>query len=124
MRMPAYGGSTVPTHNVPWLSATDQHGLKGGQASDRAMLHVLQSVQEANVRGEARRLISFRDIDVDRLVTSTKACSGSPAPWATPTTSCRFIGKDGEEPEITLSELDQLRVLEHDQYEVVRGQVD
>jgi hypothetical protein len=34
--------------------------------SDRVMLHVLRSVQIANVKGEARR-ISFRDIDVEQI---------------------------------------------------------
>jgi len=107
MRMPAYGGSLLDPGRFPWLTATDQHGLRV-QVSDRVMLHVLQSVQEATVRGEARR-ISFRDIDVEQIGYIYEGLLGYSCDTVTNEIVVGLVGKDGEEPEITLSELDQLR---------------
>ena len=107
MRMPAYGGSLLDPARFPWLTATDQHGLKL-QVSDRVMLHVLQSVQEATVRGEARR-ISFRDIDVEQIGYIYEGLLGYTCNTVTHDVVVGLVGKDGEEPEIALSKLDQLR---------------
>ena len=107
MRMPAYGGSLLDPARFPWLTATDQHGLKL-QVSDRVMLHVLQSVQEATVRGEARR-ISFRDIDVEQIGYIYEGLLGYTCAIVTDDVVIGLVGKDGEEPEIALSKLDQLR---------------
>ena len=64
--MPAYGGSLFDPARFPFLTATTEHGTLAVTVSDRVMLHVLRSVQMANVQGEARR-ISFRDIDVEQI---------------------------------------------------------
>jgi hypothetical protein len=107
MRMPAYGGSLLDPGRFPWLTATDQHGLRV-QVSDRVMLHVLQSVQEATVRGEARR-ISFRDIDVEQIGYIYEGLLGYTCATVTDDVVVGLVGKDGQEPEIALSKLDQLR---------------
>lgn len=107
MRMPAYGGSLLDPNRFPWLTATDQHGLRA-QVSDRVMLHVLQSVQEATVRGEARR-ISFRDIDVEQIGYIYEGLLGYTCATVTDDVVVGLVGKEGEEPEITLSQLNELR---------------
>lgn len=107
MRMPAYGGSLLNPARFPWLTATDQHGLRV-QVSDRVMLHVLQSVQEATVRGEARR-ISFRDIDVEQIGYIYEGLLGYTCETVTDDVVLGLVGKEGEEPEITLGQLNQLR---------------
>lgn len=107
MRMPAYGGSLLDPGRFPWLTATDQHGLRV-QVSDRVMLHVLQSVQEATVQGEARR-ISFRDIDVEQIGYIYEGLLGYTCTTVTDDVVVGLVGKEGEEPEITISQLNQLR---------------
>lgn len=107
MRMPAYGGSLLDPNRLPWITATDQRGLKV-QVSDRVMLHVLQSVQKATVRGEARR-ISFRDIDVEQIGYIYEGLLGYTCEIVTDDVVLGLVGKEGEEPEITLSQLNQLR---------------
>lgn len=107
MRMPAYGGSLLDPNRFPWLTAIDQHGLRV-QVSDRVMLHVLQSVQEATVRGEARR-ISFRDIDVEQIGYIYEGLLGYTCATVTDDVVVGLVGKQGEEPEITLSQLNELR---------------
>lgn len=107
MRMPAYGGSLLDPARFPWLTAIDQHGLRV-QVSDRVMLHVLQSVQEATVRGEARR-ISFRDIDVEQIGYIYEGLLGYTCTTVTDDVVVGLVGKDGEEPEITLNQLNNLR---------------
>ncbi|KUI27323.1 DNA methyltransferase [Mycobacterium sp. GA-2829] len=107
MRMPAYGGSLLDPARFPWLTATDQHGLRV-QVSDRVMLHVLQSVQEAKVRGESRR-ISFRDIDVEQIGYIYEGLLGYTCATVSDDVVVGLVGKEGEEPEITLSQLNELR---------------
>ncbi|MBB2769106.1 UNVERIFIED_ORG: hypothetical protein GGE11_000001 [Mycolicibacterium obuense] len=106
MRMPAYGGSLLDPARFPWLTATDQHGLRV-QVSDRVMLHVLESVQEAKVRGEARR-ISFRDIDVEQIGYIYEGLLGYTCATVADDVVLGLVGREGEEPEITLSQLNQL----------------
>ncbi|BBX48053.1 hypothetical protein GCM10009641_09030 [Mycobacterium cookii] len=107
MRMPAYGGSLLDPARFPWLSATDPRGLRV-QVSDRVMLHVLESVQEASVGGEARR-ISFHDIDVEQIGYIYEGLLGYSCTTVTDDVVIGLVGRDGQEPEIALAELDQLR---------------
>lgn len=107
MRMPAYGGSLLDPARFPWLTATDQHGLKV-QVSDRVMLHVLRSVQEATVQREARR-ISFREIDVEQIGYIYEGLLGYSCAIVTDDVVVGLVGKEGEEPEITLGQLSELR---------------
>ena len=64
--MPAYGGSLFDPARFPFLTATTEQGTLAVTVSDRVMLHVLRSVQIADIKGGARR-ISFRDIDVEQI---------------------------------------------------------
>ena len=107
MRMPAYGGSLLDASRFPWLMATDEQGLRV-RVSDRVMLHVLRSVQETNVGGEARR-ISFREIDVEQIGYIYEGLLGYTCVPVTDDVVIGLVGKDGEEPEIPLSELNRLR---------------
>ncbi|HPA82245.1 MAG TPA: N-6 DNA methylase [Thermoanaerobaculales bacterium] len=70
------------------------------------MLHMLRSVQVANVKGEARR-ISFRDIDVEQIGYIYEGLLG----FTCVTVDQPFlglIGTAGAEPEIPLATLDSL----------------
>jgi hypothetical protein len=55
LRMPAYGGSLFDPARFPFLTATTEQGTLGVSVSDRVMLHVLRSVQIADIKGEARQ---------------------------------------------------------------------
>ena len=65
--MPAYGGSLFDPARFPFLTATTEHGTLAITVSDRVMLHVLRSVQQADAQGREARRISFRDIDVEQI---------------------------------------------------------
>lgn len=106
MRMPAYGGSLLDPPRFPWLTASDQHGLRV-RVSDRVMLHVLESVQVAKVKGEARR-ISFRDVDVEQIGYIYEGLLGYTCRPVEDEAVVGLIGKDGEEAEIGISELEEI----------------
>jgi hypothetical protein len=106
LRMPAYGGSLFDPARFPFLTDTTEQGALAVTVSDRVMLHVLRSVQVAQVKGE-RRQISFRDIDVEQigyiyegLLGYTAARVGEP--------SVGIIGSTGAEPEVPLATLEEL----------------
>ena len=65
MRIPAYGGSLFDPERFPFLTATDATGTLLLTVSDRVMLHVLRSLQNARLKGRETRRLSFRDIDVE-----------------------------------------------------------
>lgn len=106
MRMPAYGGSLLDPARFAWLNATDHHGLRV-RVSDRVMLHVLESVQLAKVKGEARR-ISFRDVDVEQIGYIYEGLLGYTCRPVEDEAVVGLIGKDGEEAEIGISELEDI----------------
>jgi hypothetical protein len=106
MRMPAYGGSLLDPTRFAWLNATDHHGLRV-RVSDRVMLHVLESVQVAKVKGEARR-ISFRDVDVEQIGYIYEGLLGYTCRPVEDEAVVGLIGKDGEEAEIGISELEEM----------------
>jgi hypothetical protein len=106
MRMPAYGGSLLDPIRFPWLTATDEQGLRL-KVSDRVMLHVLESVQVANVKSEARR-ISFRDVDVEQIGYIYEGLLGYTCHTVKEDVVLGLVGKDGEEPEIDATTLDEL----------------
>ena len=106
LRMPAYGGSLFDPDRFPFLTATTEHGTLAVTVSDRVMLHMLRSVQVANVKGEARR-ISFRDIDVEQIGYIYEGLLG----FTCVTVDQPFlglVGTAGAEPEIPLETLDSL----------------
>lgn len=106
MRMPAYGGSLLDPERFPWLHATDARGLRL-KVSDRVMLHVLESVQTVVAKGERRR-ISFREIDVEQIGYIYEGLLGYSCAEVTDDIILGLVGKDGEEPEIPLSTVNDL----------------
>jgi len=116
LRMPAYGGSLFDPGRFPFLTATNEHGGLAVTVSDRVMLHVLRSVQIANVKGEARR-ISFRDIDVEQIGYIYEGLLGyTCAKVDQPVLG--IIGTTGAEPEIPLVKLEGLAAAHPDPKEL------
>uniref|UniRef100_UPI003D917C44 DNA methyltransferase n=1 Tax=Gordonia sp. B7-2 TaxID=3420932 RepID=UPI003D917C44 len=106
LRMPAYGGSLFDPARFPFLTETNEQGTLAITVSDRVMLHVLRSVQVADIKGEARR-ISFRDIDVEQIGYIYEGLLGYTAAISD-TVTVGLKGKLGEEPEIPLAKLEAL----------------
>lgn len=106
MRMPAYGGSLLDPERFPWLHATDSRGLRL-KVSDRVMLHVLESVQTVVAKGERRR-ISFREIDVEQIGYIYEGLLGYSCAEVADDIILGLVGKDGAEPEIPLSTINDL----------------
>jgi hypothetical protein len=112
LRMPAYGGSLFDPARFRFLTATTDHGSLAVSVSDRVMLHVLRSVQIANVKGEARR-ISFRDVDVEQIGYIYEGLLGyTCARVEQPVLG--IIGTVGAEPEIPLADLEDLAAVHSD----------
>lgn len=107
MRVPAYGGSLFDPARFPFLTALNAHGTLAITVSDRVMLHALRSVQQAVLKGGEARRISFRDIDVEQIGYIYEGLLGYTAVTVSET-HLGLQGARGEEPEITLSELERL----------------
>lgn len=109
MRMPAYGGSLFDPSRFAFLTSTTEQGMLALTVSDRVMLHVLRSVQQAMLRGGQARRISFRDIDVEQIGYIYEGLLGYTA-VAVDEIHLGLRGAAGEEPEIPLSTLEALAV--------------
>ena len=107
MRIPAYGGSLFDPERFPFLTATDESGALLLTVSDRVMLHVLRSLQNARLKGQEARRLSFRDIDVEQIGYIYEGLLGYTCTRVEETT-LGLLGKDGEEPEVPLSLLEDL----------------
>ena len=107
MRIPAYGGSLFDPARFPFLTATDASGTLLLTVSDRVMLHVLRSLQTARLKGQETRRLSFRDIDVEQIGYIYEGLLGYTCIRAKETT-LGMLGKEGEEPEVPLSLLEDL----------------
>lgn len=107
MRVPAYGGSLFDPDRFPFLTTLTAHGTLAISVSDRVMLHALRSVQQAVLRGNEVRRISFRDIDVEQIGYIYEGLLGYTA-VTVGETYLGLQGARGEEPEISLSELERL----------------
>ncbi|WP_228489015.1 Eco57I restriction-modification methylase domain-containing protein [Raineyella fluvialis] len=104
LRMPAYGGSLFDPDRFPFLAALTERHTLALPVNDRVMMHVLDAVQMADVRGEGKRQISFRDIDVEQIGYIYEGLLGYTCRFATETT-LGLVGKPdkaGSEPEIPL----------------------
>ncbi|RAV06958.1 SAM-dependent DNA methyltransferase [Mycolicibacterium sp. GF69] len=107
MRVPAYGGSLFDPDRFPFLTALTAHGTLAITVSDRVMLHALRSVQQAVLKGNEVRRISFRDIDVEQIGYIYEGLLGYTAVTVVET-YLGLQGTRGEEPEISLPELERL----------------
>jgi len=107
MRIPAYGGSLFDPERFPFLTARDASGTLLLTVSDRVMLHVLRSLQTARLKGQEARRLSFRDIDVEQIGYIYEGLLGYTCTRAEETV-LGLLGKDGEEPEVRLSVLNEL----------------
>ena len=100
MRLPAYGGSLFDPTRFPFLSARTDRGTLAITVNDRVMMQVLDAVQMATIKGEARP-ISFRDIDVEQIGYIYEGLLGYTCRFADETV-VGIIGRAGAEPEIPL----------------------
>jgi type I restriction-modification system DNA methylase subunit len=107
MRMPAYGGSLFDPARFAFMTTATEHGTLALTVSDRVMLHVLRSVQQAVLKGGEARRISFRDIDVEQIGYIYEGLLGYTA-VTVGETYVGLRGVTGEEPEIPLSVLERL----------------
>jgi hypothetical protein len=117
MRMPAYGGSLFDPDRFSFLSAVNEHGTLALTVSDRVMLHVLRSVQEADLKGGERRRISFRDIDVEQIGYIYEGLLGYTSVRVAET-FLGLSGTPGVEPEIPLEVAENLADENPDQKEL------
>ncbi|MFF0659221.1 Eco57I restriction-modification methylase domain-containing protein [Micromonospora tulbaghiae] len=108
MRMPAYGGSLFDPDQYPFLIAANDNGTLAMPVSDRVMLHVLRSVQVAQLKGGDARRISFRDVDVEQIGYIYEGLLGYSCTRVTGDTHVGIVGATGAEPEIPLTVLEQL----------------
>ncbi|GIJ29836.1 hypothetical protein Vqi01_49980 [Micromonospora qiuiae] len=108
MRMPAYGGSLFDPDRYPFLTAPSDNGTLAMPVSDRVMLHVLRSVQVAQLKGNDARRISFRDVDVEQIGYIYEGLLGYSCIRVIGDTQVGLVGATGAEPEIPLTVLEQL----------------
>jgi len=108
IRLPSYGGSLFDPARFAFLTARDDHGTLAVTVSDWVMLEVLRAVQMAKLPGEPARRISFRDIDVEQIGYIYEGLLGYSCQDVKEIT-VGLIGKEGEEPEIPLATLEDLR---------------
>ena len=120
MRMPAYGGSLFDPTRFAFLVGTTDQGMLALTVSDRVMLHVLRSVQQAMLRGGEARRISFRDIDVEQIGYIYEGLLGYTAVIVSET-QLGLRGTSGEEPELPLSVLEGLAVKHLDPKDLAAG---
>ena len=109
MRMPAYGGSVFDPSRHEFLLSTKADGELALTVSDRVMLEVLMSVQYVQVSGDARR-VSFRELDVEQIGYIYEGLLGYSCSIANEVV-LGLVGKEGQEPEVPLSVLEDLRRL-------------
>ena len=107
LRLPSYGGSLFDPERFPFLTARSERGPLAVTVSDRVMLEVLGAVQIARLKGQPPRQISFRDIDVEQIGYIYEGLLGYSCADVDEVT-VGLIGKPGEEPELTLAELERL----------------
>jgi type I restriction-modification system DNA methylase subunit len=107
MRMPAYGGSLFEPDRHPFLTASNENSTLALPVSDRVMLHVLRSVQVAQLKGGDARRISFRDIDVEQIGYIYEGLLGYTC-TRVDEIHLGLVGTAGSEPEVSLTLLEQL----------------
>jgi hypothetical protein len=107
IRLPSYGGSLFDPSRFPFLTARNERGTLAITVSDRVLLEVLDAVQVAKLKGQPARRISFRDIDVEQIGYIYEGLLGYSSEQVDEVI-VGLIGKEGEEPEISLATLETL----------------
>ncbi len=107
LRLPSYGGSLFDPGRFAFLTTRSERGPLAVTVSDRVMLEVLRAVQVAQLKGQPARRISFRDIDVEQIGYIYEGLLGYSCVDVDEVT-VGLIGKPGEEPELSLAELEEL----------------
>lgn len=107
LRLPSYGGSLFDPERFGFLVTRSERGPLAVTVSDRVMLEVLRAVQVAQLKGQPARQISFRDIDVEQIGYIYEGLLGYSCADVDQVT-VGLIGKPGEEPEMPLTELEDL----------------
>lgn len=113
VRIPAYGGSLFDPTRFPFLTATGPNGTLAVTIPDRVMLHVLRSVQVAQLAGSDARRISFRDIDVEQVGYIYEGLLGYTCTPVLGVAVLGLLGATGAEPEIPLTILEDLAARHH-----------
>lgn len=108
VRIPAYGGSLFDQTRFPFLHATGGNGTLALPIPDRVLLHVLRSVQIAQLSGADARRICFRDIDVEQIGYIYEGLLGYTCTIVTDAAQLGLLGAAGTEPEIPLTVLEDL----------------
>ena len=108
VRIPAYGGSLFDQTRFPFLHATGGNSTLALPIPDRVMLHVLRSVQIAQLSGADARRICFRDIDVEQIGYIYEGLLGYTCTVVTDAAQLGLLGASGNEPEIPLTVLEDL----------------
>jgi methylase of polypeptide subunit release factors len=108
VRMPAYGGSLFDPDGYRFLIEAGDNGTLALTVSDRVMLHVLRSVQVAQLKGGDARRISFRDIDVEQIGYMYEGLLGYTCSRVSGGVQIGLVGAAGAEPEIPLAVLEEL----------------
>ncbi|GAB2766547.1 Eco57I restriction-modification methylase domain-containing protein [Amycolatopsis magusensis] len=111
IRLPSYGGSLFDSGRFPFLAARGPQETLAITVSDRVMLEVLRAVQFAELKGQPARRISFRDIDVEQIGYIYEGLLGYSCAEVDEVT-VGLIGKEGDEPEIPLTVLEDLAATE------------
>ncbi|GAB3624193.1 hypothetical protein GCM10027418_22770 [Mariniluteicoccus endophyticus] len=107
MRLPAYGGSLFAQDRLGFLTAVTARGTLALRVNDRVMMHVLDALQMTEIKGQGKRPISFRDIDVEQIGYIYEGLLGYTCRFATETV-VGLIGRSGSEPEVPLDVLNDL----------------
>ena len=110
MRMPAYGGSLFDPSRFSWLYTNSPDLGLNLIVSDRVLLHVLRSIQIVRQNNQARR-ISFREIDVEQIGYVYEGLLGYASRRVSDDAILGLQGAEGDEPEIALSKVLNLRDL-------------
>lgn len=107
LRLPAYGGSLFDPSRFEFMTARTARQTLALRVPDRVMLEVLRAVQFTRGKAGDHRPISFRDIDVEQIGYIYEGLLGYSVKRAEDVI-VGLQGKDGFEPEMPLSVLNDL----------------
>lgn len=109
LRMTAYDGSIFDPDAFAWLEGRSRGSAEPGSpvaVDDRTVLHVLRSVQYV-VIGKERRRVTFRTLDVEQIGYVYEGLLSFEG-FRAADTVVGLIGKEGQEQEVALTDLERL----------------